>query len=290
MKKTHDLNKSQNSNNEAHDLEVKEGKRFPFGCNWTRFLRALNDERIAQAEQSLLEGLGTDGLLGRSFLDIGCGSGLFSLAARRLGARVTSFDYDPQSVACTEYLRHKFFPNDQEWIIMNGSVLDNSFCEKLGHADIVYAWGVLHHTGAMWKAIGNSMELTKVGGTLFMALYNDQGWLSHYWTGLKRFYNRVDWIQKPLLVLHAPFFVGLRWIVRVAKGKREDARGMSLWYDMIDWLGGWPFEVSLPGQVLEFSKKAGFRALRIRTVDRRLGCNEFVLLREEGHTRNSFCD
>jgi 2-polyprenyl-6-hydroxyphenyl methylase/3-demethylubiquinone-9 3-methyltransferase len=92
-----------------HANEVAAGQRFEFGANWLRFLEMLNDERIAQAEQSLCDMLGVSDLLGKSFLDVGSGSGLFSLAARQLGATVHSFDYDPQSVACTQELKRWYF-------------------------------------------------------------------------------------------------------------------------------------------------------------------------------------
>ena len=100
---------------DAWKVEVEQGKRFAFGENWTRFLATLDDERITIAEQSLREMLGVEQLTGKSFLDIGSGSGLFSLVARRLGARVYSFDYDPQSVACTAELRRRYFPDDEQW-------------------------------------------------------------------------------------------------------------------------------------------------------------------------------
>src|ERR1043165_6266518 len=118
--------------------------RFQFGENWWRFLSVLNDERIAEAEKSLGEMLGVESLRGKSFLDIGSGSGLFSLAARRLGARVRSFDYDPQSVACAQELKRRYFADDADWMIEQGSVLDPDYIRRLGQFDIVYSWGVLH--------------------------------------------------------------------------------------------------------------------------------------------------
>ena len=95
-------------NTKSHGQEVSEGERFAFGDNWARFLRLLSDERINQAEESLKQMLEVDNLNGKSFLDIGSGSGLFSLAARRLGAKTFSFDYDPQSVACTRELKRRY--------------------------------------------------------------------------------------------------------------------------------------------------------------------------------------
>src|SRR5215207_3370049 len=122
--------------------EIARGERFEFGQNWSQFLAAVDDERIQQAETSLKEMLEVESLAGRSFLDIGSGSGLFSLAARRLGARVRSFDYDPQSVACTRELRQRYFPEDEGWQVGEGSVLDESFVRGLGTFDVVYSWGV----------------------------------------------------------------------------------------------------------------------------------------------------
>jgi len=259
-----------------HRQEVQAGERFEFGANWSRFLRLLDDSRIQQAEESLRSMLNVATLSGMRFLDAGSGSGLFSLAARRLGATVYSFDYDPRSVACTEELKRRYFPGDAQWVVAAGSVLDPAFLSGLGQYDIVYSWGVLHHTGNMRAALQNVVSLVAPAGKLFIALYNDQGWISKYWSFIKRQYNLRP-ATRPLLILaHAPYLLLGRFVVRALKGKVREARGMSLYYDMVDWLGGWPFEVSRPADIVDLYASRGFTTRRLITVGSRLGCNEFV--------------
>ncbi|SRR5579884_2106022 len=146
--------------------EIHRRDRFAFGANWAHFLKTLDEARIARAEESLQNMLGLKRLEGRRFLDVGSGSGLFSLAARRLGATVHSFDYDPQSVACTLELKRRYFPDDEQWQIEQRSVLDRTYLKGLGTFDVVYAWGVLHHTGAMWQACEYVADLVASGGAL----------------------------------------------------------------------------------------------------------------------------
>lgn len=163
--------------------------RFRFGENWAGFLKTLDDSKIAQAEASLNKMLGVESLQGKSFVDIGCGSGLFSLAAMRLMAdRVSSFDYDEGSVACAQALRSQYFPRSPRWEIQRGDVLDKDFMETLGSFDIVYAWGVLHRTGDMWTALGNACLRVASEGRLCVAIYNDQGPKSKIWLRIKRVY------------------------------------------------------------------------------------------------------
>lgn len=269
---------------EPRKLPEPRDTRFPFGENWRSFLSTLDEQRIRRAEAALVEMLGVEDLGGRRFLDIGSGSGLSSLAARRLGARVHSFDYDPESVACTDGLRQRYFPEDGgpedgSWIVEPGSVLDSGYMGSLGGFDIVYTWGVLHHTGELWRALGNAAAAVAPSGLLYVAIYNDQGWISGYWLLVKRLYNRNRLLRALMIVLHAPYQLGLRSLVRLARRQTRLERGMSLWHDMLDWLGGYPFEVANPGAVAAFCRDRGLRLVKAKTCGRRHGCNDFIFER-----------
>ena len=206
-----------------------------------------------------------------------------SLAARNMGARVLSFDFDPDSVGCTAELKRRYYPDDSDWSVSRGSVLDPDFVSGFGSADVVYSWGVLHHTGSMWKALDILQKRVEVGGLLFIALYNDQGRASDWWRRIKKVYCGSKGGRAAVCTVFFPLLF-LPWLADNAlRGKgpvralREykRKRGMSIFHDYRDWLGGYPFEVARPEEVLDFLRARGFELRRMKTTNR-LGCNEFV--------------
>ena len=273
----------------SHAVEVERGKRFEFGKNWRKFLETLDDDRIAEAERSLNQMLETS-LEGKRFLDVGSGSGLFSLAARRLGATVHSFDYDPESAACTRQLKQRYYADDPRWTVREASVLDEEYVGSLGPFDVVYAWGVLHQTGDMWRGLKNVAAAVAPGGLLFIAIYNDQGGASRRWRFVKRIYNRSPRvIQWGLVVIVGAYFETAAMLSRLARlenplpmrdwAEKKKTRGMSVWHDLVDWVGGYPHEVATPDAIFDFYRERGFTLRRLKTVGYGHGCNQYVLQR-----------
>ncbi len=272
--------------------EIARGARYGFGANWREYLERLDETRIEQAVQSLSETLNRPSLDGKLWLDIGSGSGLFSLAARRLGARVVSFDYDPSSVWCTKELRRRNDPEDPDWTVLQGSVLDSAFMTGLPEADIVYSWGVLHHTGNMYEAIRRAAAKVRSGGLFFLALYR-KTILCPAWKIEKRFYSgaservrgliRAAWVGKTRLSFRLK---GRDFDAMVAGYGLGGGRGMDYYRDIDDWLGGYPYESITPKECRSALGELGFSLVTERASTQGVaiamssGCDEWVFRRD----------
>jgi len=254
------------------DDENNKNGSFSFGENWLNFIECLGAERYEQAKRSLSDFLRLESLRDRTFLDIGCGSGIFSLAAIELGAKkVISIDVDPKSVEACRQVKTKCAVG--HWEITEASILDENFVRKMDKFDIVYSWGVLHHTGDMWQAIDNAAGLVKDKGFLGIAIYN-QTRTSNFWLKFKSFYNQSGKFLKHVLVWS---ILLPRVLIRLLKLKHplKEKRGMSIYYDAIDWAGGLPYEFATFDKVCSYVGQKGFKLVNSgRTTG--IGCNEFV--------------
>lgn len=265
--------------------------RFKFGENWQNFNeKHFSDDRVKLAIISLKELLCLENLFDKTFLDIGCGSGLFSLAAYELGAKkVFSFDYDPDSVDAAKKLRTlKHAPTDK-WQIECGSILDNSFIQNIKPADVVYSWGVLHHTGDMWNAIDNAANKVIPGGILAISIYNKVDRSiggSNFWHKIKRTYVKsprplqffieilyvLNFLFRHLLTFRNPF-------KEINQYRFKRNRGMSFWHDVRDWVGGYPYEFATAGEIFNYLHKKHSFELKHLTTTHSVGCNQFLFQR-----------
>lgn len=266
--------------------------RFAFGENWKAFSRKIDDARILGASEGLSRLLGADEIRCRTFLDIGCGSGVHALAALGLGAaQVTAIDLDSVSVETTRRLLDQYAPGGP-WRVLQADVFGLG---GLGRFDIVYSWGVLHHTGDLRRALACAADRVQPGGLLCVALYARTS-LCDVWKWEKRLYSRSsDGRQRLIRRVYLAWIVSLYTLKAAARGRifrlgayRRDynERGMDFDIDMHDWLGGYPYDSIGPDEVRRSVTALGFREVRsFIKAEKSLGltgspCNEFVFRRE----------
>jgi 2-polyprenyl-3-methyl-5-hydroxy-6-metoxy-1,4-benzoquinol methylase len=261
---------------------------FEFGRNWQRYIGTYLDEERLQIAAESLHGLVGD-VDGKTFLDIGAGSGLFSLCAHEAGAaRVVSIDVDPNSAAATRELRDRAGA-PETWSVYEASILDPRTVGETEPADVVYSWGVLHHTGDMQAAIRHAASLVAPGGLFCIAIYNRvTGRLldSERWWKIKRFYNHTPppirramawlyfcyWLTHQLRARQNP--------VRAARQYKQ-SRGMALMTDLVDWLGGYPYEFATVDEITTFcERECGMETVKVLAISPRgTGNNQFVFRR-----------
>ena len=261
--------------------------QFDFGKNWSEFSQAaLTEERVSQARKdfaALFQGIE---LRDRSFLDIGFGQGLSLLIAAERGVQAVGCDINPKCREVIERNRTYFPRADRSKInLVVGSVLEGDTMRMLkdnapdgsGQYDIVHSWGVLHHTGDMKMALKNASSLVKPGGRLVLAIYN-RHWTSPVWLVIKYLYNRFPFLQKPLVASLYPIIYLAKFAITRQNPKKQQ-RGMDFYFDVVDWVGGYPYEYASVPEIREALAAQGFLATRTMGGRVPTGCNEFVFVR-----------
>ena len=252
---------------------------FSFGKNWEKFSREITPEQIEEARCSLGQVLGPSGLRGKTFLDIGCGSGLFSICAVQMGAkRVVGIDVDQECVEVSLRNAKRIIIKGVSPDYVCASILESKKVSQLGEFDVVYAWGSLHHTGAMWKAIENTSGLVKNGGILWLAIYN-RHFTSGIWKKVKKIYNRSPRILQSGMVHTFAGIIVMRLILAFQNPFRT-GRGMNFFSDVRDWIGGYPYEYASRKEVSEFLAGLGFTLSRVIPTSGFTGCNQYVAFKK----------
>ena len=251
--------------------------RFAFGANWADFAATALDADAYRAAREHLASLLPFAGSRASFLDVGCGSGLFLLAALEAGfERAHGFDYDPDSVATTKkLLAAAGAPNGT---VERGDVLDAPYLRTLGRHPFVYAWGSLHHTGDMWRAIGNTCDLVADGGVLVIAIYN-RTWSSPAWRVIKRAYVRSGPLVQKAMVGSVSVIGAAARAAYTRTNPFRQRRGMSWHHNIVDWVGGYPYEYASPDELRRFVEPRGFAHLETRRGPTPIACNELVFRR-----------
>jgi 2-polyprenyl-6-hydroxyphenyl methylase/3-demethylubiquinone-9 3-methyltransferase len=260
---------------------MKENKNiaFNFGENWQAFSQnSLDTDKFKAAVESMEQLIGPNNIQNRSFLDIGCGSGIFAIAASLLGAKkVVGIDISKESIAASMANKDQFAPQNNIAFFHKSIFDDDLFA--IGIFDIVYSWGVLHHTGDMNKAINCAAQCVAEGGLFVVAIYNKH-WSSGLWKSIKWFYNVMPkWIQKPMVWIFYIIIALAKMIVTRKNPFTKKKRGMSFYYDVVDWIGGYPYEYASKEDIIDLMTKKGFAFLKFIKAAVPTGCNEFVFLK-----------
>ena len=250
---------------------------FDFGSNWEEFSKwRIDPRRLEIACESLQSLLEKKSFAGKSFLDVGCGSGLFSIAAHKLGAtKVVGIDVDPRCIEISQANRNFLAPGAPiEFYV--ASALEPEQLKRFGSFDLVYAWGSLHHTGSMWSAVRNVSGCVGPGGLMILAIYNKH-LTSPVWKVIKWTYNQVPRLVQRFMILifGGVIYIAKFLVTRTNPLKKE--RGMDFWFDVIDWVGGYPYEYATLTEVVTIvTRGSGFQLRRSVPASVPTGCNEFV--------------
>ena len=246
---------------------------FNFGKNWLNYSKTVRDKDLEIMKESLIDLIGLENIENKTFLDIGCGSGLFAIAAKKLGAKkVLGIDILSDSIKSSEENKKRFDVQDIEFKQL--SIVDDQI-ETLKKFDVVYAWGSLHHTGEMRKAIENSSYFVKDDGLFVLAIYNKH-WTSLIWKRIKYFYNISPKFIRLIMIFAFYYIIATAKFLVTRKNPFQKKRGMSFYYDIVDWLGGYPYEYASKDEIVAIVSNSECRLIKFSKASVPTGCNEFV--------------
>jgi 2-polyprenyl-3-methyl-5-hydroxy-6-metoxy-1,4-benzoquinol methylase len=266
------------------NTSMNEEKHYEFGENWEKFLGSIDDDSVEASMEALKSFFSLETFDNKTFLDIGCGSGLSSLSAIKMGAKsVTSFDYDLNSVNACKILRGNYSINN--WDITIGNILDKEFVNNLSTYDIVYSWGVLHHTGSMYEAIKKSADLVKPGGLFMIGIYNKKTPFTEIMHKIKKRYCYSGYIVRGVIKYSYFCLSALYKIIKVRRQFFKDIynyknkRGMNYWRDLDDWIGGYPYECATPEEIHTFVQTLEFELIKNKVGTSFSTVNQYLFIK-----------
>lgn len=256
--------------------------QFNFGLNWKEFsLKALSEERVESARRDFRALIGDIQLENKTFLDIGCGQGLSALIASEEHADVVCNDINHISEQLLK-LNKAHFDISNPITFIKGSILEKSIIEKIKEChteyDIVHSWGVVHHTGNMYSAIDALCNLVKKEGYLVLAIYN-RHWSSPYWKLIKYLYNKSPNLIRRMMICLFYYIIYIAKYLVTHKSPMEKQRGMDFYYDVIDWVGGYPYEYASIQEISDYVETKGFKLVKSISAEVPTGCNEMIFKR-----------
>ncbi len=254
---------------------------FSFGENWVDFSKYLTADDFRKAKEDLITWVGKEKIAGKRVIDIGSGSGIHSVGLYELGAReLVSFDYDKHSVTATTSQWEKN-GKPSNWTVMQGSILDKEYINQLGKFDLVYSWGVLHHTGSMWQAINNALSMVADNGFLYITIYKDDNYAHSINT--KQKYNAASKFGKKMIVTREVAKIMAKRAIRLKNPftwNQKLERGMNIYHDLVDWLGGLPYEAANEDEMLQWGLKNNLKLLRILCRGNYGSCNYYLFQKQ----------
>ncbi|PKN67513.1 MAG: hypothetical protein CVU57_02065 [Deltaproteobacteria bacterium HGW-Deltaproteobacteria-15] len=264
--------------------------QFDFGRNWLEFSqKAMTPEKVRQAREDFAWYMKGIDLSRKWFLDIGFGQGLSLLLAAEMGARVVGCDINAQ---CIKALTNSaaFFPDARvdPADVLVGSILQKEVVESLRSRTpgcsgyhIVHSWGVLHHTGDMWSALKIAASLVRNQGYLALAIYNRHV-TSPAWLHIKWIYNIAPKpVRRAMVLFFFPLIFFAKW-ASTGRDPRIQERGMDFYFNVIDWIGGYPYEYARSDEVIHRTELLGFKCIRLKPAGVSTGCNQFLFVKVSG--------